>query len=48
MAGGVCVPLCPAHPLDTLRYYLEDSGARLTLATPDMEHKVEQSIGVFE
>ena len=47
MAGGVCVPLCPSHPLDTLKYYVEDSGAHLTLTTPDMKDKGEINIYIF-
>ena len=35
MCGGVCVPLCQSHPASTLSYYIQDSGAKLLLATPD-------------
>ena len=34
LAGAVVVPLCPDHPPAQLQYYLQDSGARLVLATP--------------
>merc|ERR1712126_305510 len=40
MCGGVVVPLCKSHPPPTIKYYLEDSGAELVLATTDMLPKV--------
>ncbi|XP_023337014.1 acyl-CoA synthetase family member 3, mitochondrial [Eurytemora carolleeae] len=40
MAGGVAVPLCKSHPLPSLRYYVEDSGSVITLATPDLAEKL--------
>jgi len=41
MCGAVGVPLCKAHPLDTLRYYVEDSRSQMTLVTKDLADKVK-------
>merc|ERR1719232_2137469 len=46
MCGGVCVPLCKSHPASSLSYYLQDSGAKLVLVTPDLHPTVSDLVGV--
>lgn len=36
-AGGIAVPLCVQHPLPSLRYVLEDTGAEKLVVHPDYE-----------
>ena len=42
-AGGVYVPLDPAHPVERTHFMLKDSGARLVLTTSDMAYKFEDT-----
>ena len=46
MCGGVCVPLCKSHPASSLSYYLQDSGAKLVLVSPDLHPTVSDLVGV--
>ncbi len=39
-AGGIAVPLCDAHPRPELEYVVEDCGASIVLAHPDLQEKV--------
>ena len=36
-AGGVAVPLCLSHPLPSLQYVLEDTGAAVIVVSPHYE-----------
>ncbi len=36
-AGGIAVPLCLAHPLPSLQYVLEDTGAAIIVISPQYE-----------
>ncbi len=36
-AGGIAVPLCLAHPLPSLQYVLEDTGAAVIIVSPQYE-----------
>jgi malonyl-CoA/methylmalonyl-CoA synthetase len=36
-AGGVAVPLCLSHPLPSLKYYIEDTGAAIIVVSPVFE-----------
>lgn len=35
LAGGMAVPLCLTHPLPSLQYVLEDSGAKVVVLSPE-------------
>jgi len=41
LVGAVGVPLCSSHPTTSLKYYLEDSKAGLTLVTQALKEKLE-------
>lgn len=36
-AGGVAVPLCTTHPLPSLQYVIEDTGAQIIAVSPQFE-----------
>jgi malonyl-CoA/methylmalonyl-CoA synthetase len=36
-AGGVAVPLCTTHPLPSLQYVIEDTGAEILVVSPQFE-----------
>jgi malonyl-CoA/methylmalonyl-CoA synthetase len=36
-AGGIAVPLCLSHPLPSLQYVLEDTGASILIVSPQYE-----------
>lgn len=36
-AGGIAVPLCLSHPLPSLQYVIEDTGARFIIVSPQYE-----------
>jgi malonyl-CoA/methylmalonyl-CoA synthetase len=36
-AGGVAVPLCTTHPLPSLQYVIEDTGAEIIVVSPQFE-----------
>ncbi len=36
-SGGVAVPLCLAHPVNSLSYTLSDSGSEIVVASPEFE-----------
>ncbi len=37
LAGGVAVPLCTSHPLASLAYVIEDTGAQIIVVSPEYE-----------
>ncbi|EDO49069.1 predicted protein, partial [Nematostella vectensis] len=39
--GGVAVPLCTSHPLDMLKYYIEDSNSSLLITSDEFNSKVD-------
>eukprot|EP00088_Acartia_fossae_P033941 TRINITY_DN3481_c0_g1_i3.p1 TRINITY_DN3481_c0_g1~~TRINITY_DN3481_c0_g1_i3.p1 ORF type:complete len:537 (-),score=68.13 TRINITY_DN3481_c0_g1_i3:162-1772(-) len=41
LSGSVAVPLCASHPTDSIRYYLEDSQAGITLVTETLKQKLD-------
>jgi len=48
MSGGVAVPLCSSHPTSSIRYYLEDSKADLTLVTETLAPKLQTLQSQFQ
>lgn len=40
-AGGAYLPIDPAYPESRIKYMLEDSGAKLLLTQPKLEHRVD-------
>ncbi len=36
-AGGIAVPLCTTHPLASLQYVIEDTGAEIIVVSPEYE-----------
>jgi len=40
LSGAACVPLDPDYPVDRLRFMLEDSGAKVLLATPVLSNRL--------
>ncbi len=48
-AGGIAIPLCMLHPLPSLQYVIEDTGARTLVVHPDYEgllRPLEKTLGV--
>jgi len=48
LVGGVAVPLCSSHPTSSIRYYLEDSKAGLTLVTQACKEKLDPLLQDFK
>ena len=47
-AGGVTVPLCLTHPLPSLEYVLEDTGATILVVSPQYESFIQPLVEQFK
>ena len=47
-SGNTAVPMTPKHPVETLKYYLQDSQSELLITTEDLASKVNKKVPYVE